>query len=78
MRKFHRKRDGLYIGGGFPEEFAEELAQKMRYQKFDSKQQLQAGLPTLAECGGFMYLTESIANTDWTMRIQWLGLFQEK
>lgn len=55
--------DGLYIGGGFPEEFAAELAQQQNV--LDSiRQAVRAGLPTLAECGGFMYLTESITTTD--------------
>ncbi|MGM0873772.1 MAG: cobyrinate a,c-diamide synthase [Bacillota bacterium] len=54
--------DGLYLGGGFPEEFALELSQN--YIVKDSiKQAIAQGLPTLAECGGFMYLTESIETT---------------
>ncbi len=55
--------DGLYIGGGFPEEFAEELSQN--HQVLASiRETIQSGLPTLAECGGFMYLTEAIETTD--------------
>ncbi|EIT86460.1 cobyrinic acid a,c-diamide synthase [Fictibacillus macauensis ZFHKF-1] len=53
----------LYIGGGFPEEFAKELSQ-MTAVKQSIKQAIQAGIPTLAECGGFMYLTEAIQTTD--------------
>lgn len=54
--------DGLYIGGGFPEEFAEQL---MRNEdvKASIVRGITAGLPTLAECGGFMYLSESIEDT---------------
>ncbi|OEH93125.1 cobyrinate a,c-diamide synthase [Bacillus solimangrovi] len=55
--------DGLYLGGGFPEEFAEQLA-----KNDDVKQSIQdcieGGMPTLAECGGFMYLTEAIETTE--------------
>ena len=54
--------DGLYLGGGFPEEFAEELADN-ELSKASIRAAITSGIPTLAECGGFMYLTESIANT---------------
>lgn len=55
--------DGLYIGGGFPEEFARELSGN-NIAKVSIKQAIEKGLPTLAECGGFMYLTDSIETTD--------------
>ncbi|CAG7633950.1 cobyrinate a,c-diamide synthase [Paenibacillus allorhizosphaerae] len=54
--------DGLYIGGGFPEEFAETLG-RQEHVKQSIRQAVQDGLPTLAECGGFMYLTEAIEDT---------------
>jgi cobyrinic acid a,c-diamide synthase len=57
--------DGLYIGGGFPEEFAHELANNIK-SKNTIKDGIENGLPTLAECGGFMYLTESIETTEKT------------
>lgn len=53
---------GLYIGGGFPEEFAAELAQHEQVKQ-SVAEAIQRGLPTLAECGGFMYLTEGIMTT---------------
>jgi len=52
---------GLYIGGGFPEEFAEQLS-KNTVSKESICRVIEQGIPTLAECGGFMYLTESITN----------------
>ena len=54
--------DGLYIGGGFPEEFAEQLMRNedVKASLFKS---ITAGIPTLAECGGFMYLSEGIEDT---------------
>ncbi|MFC0270567.1 cobyrinate a,c-diamide synthase [Metabacillus herbersteinensis] len=55
--------DGLYLGGGFPEEFAADLAEQTDVMR-SIKDALQKGLPTLAECGGFMYLTEAIETTD--------------
>jgi cobyrinic acid a,c-diamide synthase len=51
--------DGLYIGGGFPEQFAKELSEQGAVNQ-SIKKRIEQGLPTLAECGGFMYLTESI------------------
>jgi cobyrinic acid a,c-diamide synthase len=57
--------DGLYIGGGFPEEFATELSEQ-RDVKDSIRTAIENGLPTLAECGGFMYLTESLETTDGT------------
>ncbi|MBD0270037.1 MAG: cobyrinate a,c-diamide synthase, partial [Cyanobacteria bacterium Co-bin8] len=60
---------GLYLGGGFPEVFAEALsANKAVLQQV--KQAIQAGLPTYAECGGLMYLCQSItdfAGNTWPM-----------
>ena len=55
--------DGLYLGGGFPEEFADELARN-EASKASIRAAITNNMPTLAECGGFMYLTESITNTD--------------
>ncbi|MEH7012273.1 cobyrinate a,c-diamide synthase [Neobacillus niacini] len=55
--------DGLYIGGGFPEEFAQDLACNEKAKR-SVKEAIENGLPTLAECGGFMYLTESIETTE--------------
>jgi cobyrinic acid a,c-diamide synthase len=52
--------DGLYIGGGYPEIFSEALAENQIFLKA-LKMALDAGLPCYAECGGLMYLTESIA-----------------
>lgn len=54
---------GLYIGGGFPEEFAAELSQNQAVLE-SFRAAIQSGLPTLAECGGFMFLTEAIVTTE--------------
>lgn len=51
--------DGLYIGGGFPEEFAASL-EEQREVRQALKQRIESGLPTFAECGGFMFLCEAI------------------
>jgi len=51
--------DALYIGGGFPETHAEQLAanEEMRRSILN---QVECGLPVYAECGGLTYLCESI------------------
>ena len=51
--------DGLFIGGGFPETQMQALADNtsMRYH---IKKAIEAGLPTYAECGGLMYLSQSL------------------
>jgi cobyrinic acid a,c-diamide synthase len=52
--------DALYLGGGFPEEFLQELSQPHYLAALG--RELDKGLPTVAECGGYMYLGPSIAN----------------
>jgi cobyrinic acid a,c-diamide synthase len=52
----------LYIGGGFPEEFAERLAAQEQV-KHSVRSFIALGKPALAECGGFMYLTDEIVDT---------------
>ncbi|MFP3917087.1 cobyrinate a,c-diamide synthase [Lysinibacillus telephonicus] len=54
--------DGLYIGGGFPEEYAVQL-ESNTIAKESIRKAINKGLPTLAECGGYMYLTEAITTT---------------
>lgn len=54
---------GLYIGGGYPEVWARKLAENSSMQN-SIREQIQKGLPTYAECGGFMYLTESIRDRE--------------
>ncbi len=51
--------DALYIGGGFPEVFAEQLEKnkKLREKIFEF---CISGRPVYAECGGLMYLGKSI------------------
>ncbi|MGL4847749.1 MAG: cobyrinate a,c-diamide synthase [Clostridium sp.] len=49
----------LYIGGGYPEIFKEELSRNKSMLN-SIKAELQNGLPCYGECGGFMYLTEEI------------------
>ncbi len=51
--------DALYIGGGFPETHAQMLSENLSF-KTGIQRLADAGLPIYAECGGLMYLGESI------------------
>ena len=51
--------DGLYIGGGYPELFSKELSDNSQMLK-DIKQFHNESRPIFAECGGLMYLMNSI------------------
>ncbi len=51
--------DGLYAGGGFPEEYAAELAANDPLRAALRKA-IAAGLPVWAECGGLMYLARAL------------------
>lgn len=51
--------DGLYIGGGFPETSAAELAANSGFRQ-SLREAVAAGLPIYAECGGLIYLGNSI------------------
>ncbi len=50
---------GLYAGGGFPELFAAQLAEN-RSLLADLRRQVGRGMVTWAECGGFLWLCESL------------------
>lgn len=55
--------DGLYIGGGFPEILAEELARN-ESMKRSVRRVAQDEAPVYAECGGLMYLSKNIKSLD--------------
>ncbi len=52
----------LYIGGGFPEVYASQLARNRRLHR-QIRQAVAAGMPIYAECGGLMFLTQAILST---------------
>jgi len=52
---------GLYLGGGFPEEFA-GLLSKNRVTIKSVRQVIENSMPAIAECGGYMYLAREIVD----------------
>lgn len=54
---------GLYLGGGYPELYAAQLAANHSMMR-SLRRAIEAGLPTYAECGGLMTLTESITDLE--------------
>lgn len=54
-----RSLHGLILGGGFPEVFAEALSQNVS-MRAGIAHSLKAELPVYAECGGLMYLCQSL------------------
>jgi len=50
---------GVYLGGGYPELYAKTLSGN-RSMRASLREALKEGLPCVAECGGFMYLTQEI------------------
>lgn len=55
--------DGIYIGGGFPEIFSDTLERNTSMRR-DIKKLAENGIPIYAECGGLMYLAQSISYTN--------------
>ena len=50
---------GLWLGGGFPEVYAGELSGNQELAS-DIRRAVEAGLPTVAECAGLLYLARSL------------------
>lgn len=65
---------GLYLPGGYPELFAGELSFNEDMLK-DIKSAIESGLPTVAECGGFLYLCESLEDGNGDIYEQ-VGIFK--
>jgi cobyrinic acid a,c-diamide synthase len=55
--------DALYIGGGFPETQARQLSENEGFRR-SLRRAAESGLPIYAECGGFIYLGESLTIGD--------------
>lgn len=58
-RQLPKHMDGMILYGGYPELYAKELSENHAMKKAILKA-FKNALPILAECGGFMYLTQSL------------------
>lgn len=59
---------GVYLGGGYPELHADHL-EKNQSIKTSLKRAISRGLPTIAECGGFLYLLDTLEDTQGQTRL---------
>ena len=55
--------DGILLGGGYPELYAKELSENASMLE-SIRSAIEKGVPSLAECGGFMYLHEYMADPE--------------
>ena len=54
---------GMILSGGYPELFAEEL-RRNRAMMEEVGAAVQSGMPTIAECGGFLYLQQDLTDKE--------------
>ncbi|MBC1986557.1 cobyrinate a,c-diamide synthase [Listeria sp. FSL L7-0478] len=66
------KADFIYIGGGFPEVFADQLAKNSTMRKSVLAAH-EKGIPIYAECGGLMYLGSALEMND--AQYEMVGIF---
>ncbi len=57
---------GIYLPGGYPELYADSLAAN-RAMKKALRKLIRDGMPTYAECGGFIYLTKGVLAEPWDL-----------
>lgn len=62
-KKIPNRVDGLLFGGGYPENYARELAENAAMRE-SIRRSIAAGMPFLAECGGFLYLHRTLEGSD--------------
>ena len=55
--------DGLLLGGGYPELRLRELTENISMRE-SVRQAIAGGMPSVAECGGFLYLHKGIVGAD--------------
>ena len=60
---------GVYLPGGYPEIFADTLAENTA-MKAELRKMIDGGMPVYAECGGFIYLTKGVAAYPWEKKDQ--------
>ena len=57
--------EGLWLCGGYPELYAKRLSENDNVRR-EIRERVLNGCPTVAECGGFLYLQESLEDPDGT------------
>jgi cobyrinic acid a,c-diamide synthase len=67
--------DAVYLGGGYPEEYAEALSENGSMRRA-IREFAAAGKPVYAECGGLMYLSRGIQSRD-GRRFEMVGLLPQ-
>lgn len=58
---------GLYLGGGYPELYAQRLSENREMLR-SVREAVSGGMPTVAECGGFLYLHDTLEGEDGVSR----------
>lgn len=69
--------DGIYLGGGYPEVFAEQLSQNRQILQ-QIKKFSKAGMPIYGECGGFMFLCSTLCSAEDNKEYNMAGCFDFK
>ena len=62
-KKFPEGTCAVYLGGGYPELHAKALSENISMRKA-IRQAMAEEMPCIAECGGYLYLKDSIADPD--------------
>lgn len=55
--------NGILIGGGYPELYAKQLSKNID-MRMSVKEAVAKGMPVVAECGGFMYLHDTLVDKE--------------
>lgn len=67
---------GLYLGGGYPELYAKRLSENVAMSTA-IRSAIQKGMPTIGECGGFLYLQEFLEDA-WGNDYPMVGVLRGK
>ena len=62
-RNLPEEANGLYLPGGYPELYGEQL-ENNRTMRGSIREAVGGGMPTIAECGGFLYLGQWLKGSD--------------
>lgn len=54
---------GILLGGGYPELYLDKLSKNKELRR-DIKMKIDEGMPALGECGGFMYMNDTVKDKD--------------